>query len=119
MLGLTLTNQTKNPCALANPPQVTLLDASRQPLELQTLDMAPVQMLPAPLEMQLAPGESVIISLIWRNYCQPFLADSLVIRLALSDQFKLDTSTKISTGPNCDAKNESSTLTVAPYSYPP
>jgi hypothetical protein len=119
VLGLTLTNQTKNPCALANPPQVTLLDDSRQPLELQTLGMAPVQTPPAPLEIQLAPGESVIVSLIWRNYCQPLPERSLTIHLRLSETLKVESLTKLLAEPRCAAETEPSTLAIAPYSYPP
>ncbi len=119
LIGLTLTNQTKNPCALTNPPQVALLAGANQPLQTQLTAMSASQTPPAPAELQLAPGESVIISLVWNNYCQPLPNDHLSIRLALSATQNLDVATRILAAPRCDAKNAPSLLKVAPYSYPP
>jgi hypothetical protein len=104
MLGITLTNKSKNPCALTNPPQVTLLNGSREPLDVQVSD---------------APGKNAIASLVWRNACQPLPNDSLTMRLELSAGQNLDVVTQLLSEPRCDAKTEPSTLTVAPYSYPP
>ena len=119
VLGITLTNKSKNPCALANPPQTTLLNDSGQPLDVQTSSTPGDQTPPAPPQMELAPGENAIISLIWRNYCQPLPNDSLTIRLGLAAGQTLDVVTSVLSVPRCDAKNEPSTVTIAPYSYPP
>ena len=119
VLGITLTNKSKNPCGLSNPPQITLLNGSGQPLDVQTSSLPNDQTPPAPLQMQLAPGESAILTLIWRNTCQPLPNDNLTIRLGLSTGQNLDVVTNILSEPRCDAKNEPSTLTIAPYSYPP
>ena len=119
VLGVTLTNQSKNPCALANPPQTTLLNGSGQLLDVQTSSPPGNQTPPAPPQMELAPGESAIISLIWRNYCQPFPNNGLTIRLKLSTGQSLEIVSRALSAPRCDAKNEPSTVTVAPYSYPP
>jgi hypothetical protein len=119
VLGITLTNQSKNPCALANPPQTTLLDDSGQPLDVQASSTPGDQTPPAPAQMELAPGESAILSLVWQNYCQPLLNDSLTIRLGLSVGQDLEIVTMLLSPPRCEAKNEPSTVTVAPYSYPP
>jgi hypothetical protein len=119
LLGLTLTNQTKNPCALTNPPQLGLQTGNGQPLEIQAAAMTPVQTPPAPVEVILAPGESVIVSLTWQNYCQPLPKNGLTLQLTLSEQTELKTAIQIGAGPRCDAKDKPSTLTITPYSYPP
>lgn len=119
MLGITLTNKSKNPCTLSNPPQVTLLDNSNKPLDIQISSAPADQTPPAPTQAQIAGGESVILSLVWHNYCQTLPQDSLTVRLALSTGQNLDVAMKLLSEPRCDAKNESSTLIVSPYSYPP
>jgi hypothetical protein len=119
VLGLTLTNKSKNPCALANPPQMTLLNASAQPLDVQTSEAPGDQTPPAPAQMELAPSESAIISLIWRNYCQSLPDNSLTLRLELATEKNLEVVTSVLSIPRCAATDEPSTLTVAPYSYPP
>jgi hypothetical protein len=69
--------------------------------------------------MELAPGESAILSLVWQNYCQPLPNNSLTISLAFSAGQKLEVVTSDLSGPRCDAKSDPSTLVVAPYSSPP
>ena len=119
MLGITLTNKSKNPCALTNPPKVTLLNDSQEPLDVQVSDAPGDQTPPATSQMELAPGESAIVSLVWRNACQPLPNDSLTMRLELSAGQNLDVISKLLSEPRCDNKTEPSALTVAPYSYPP
>ena len=119
VLGMTLTNKSKNPCALANPPQATLLNGSAQPLDVQTSNTPGNQTPPAPAQMVLAPDESAILTLVWRNYCQPLPNDSLTIHLELTSGQNLEVVTSVLSVPRCDAKNEPSTVAVAPYSSPP
>jgi hypothetical protein len=119
VLGVTLTNQIKGPCTLSNPPQASLLDSSGQPIDLQTTIISPEQTPPAPALMKLAPGESAIASLVWRNYCQLPNTDGLILRLELAKDQNLDVEMKALALPRCDAKEEPSTITVAPYSVPP
>jgi len=45
--------------------------------------------------------------------------NSLTMRLELSAGQNLDVISKLLSEPHCDANNKPSTLTVAPYSYPP
>ena len=118
MLGVTLTNKSKNPCALANPPQVTLLDDKGQPLKVQESSASDDQT-PASPQMELHPGESAIASLAWRNYCQPLPNDSLNLRFELSTGSNLDVAMSLLSEPRCDSKSDPSTLIAAPYSYPP
>jgi len=119
MLGITLTNNSKNPCALANPPQITLLDDGNKPIEIQIANIPNGDATPAPAQMELGTGESAILSLVWRNYCQPLPKDKLIVRLALAAEQNLDVAMDLLSEPRCDAKTEASTLTIAPYSYPP
>jgi hypothetical protein len=119
ILGVTLTNISQTPCTLSNPPQASLLNASSEPLDLQTVEVSPEQTPPAPALMQLAPGESAIMTLIWSNICKAPPDDGINLRLELSKDQNLDVKMKINAKPRCDAENEASTITVAPYSIPP
>lgn len=119
VLGVTLTNQSKNPCALSNPPQPSLIDANSQPLDVQISALPSDQTPPAAAFMQLAPGESVIMTLVWRNFCQTLPGDSLIIRLNLADEKNLEIFINLLKVPNCEVKTDPSTALVATYSYPP
>jgi hypothetical protein len=113
MLGVTLINQTGTPCVLDGRPQITLTDHGR-PLDLRIEDAQGVP----PATLSIAPGESLIAILTWRNYCGETLND-LVIHLALAAGESLDIQTDLNAAPGCDAPGEPSTLTINPYSYPP
>ncbi len=119
VLGVTLVNASESPCILAGPPQVTLT-ANGQPLEIETLqaDTEPVAS-PAPAALRIAPGESAIAILVWENYCGETLADGPTIHLGLTTDEALEIKAEGTATPQCAAKNEPSTLTVYPYSYPP
>jgi len=119
MLGLTLTNKSGNLCTLANPPQVKLLDANDQPIEAQTSPSLAVMTPPAPELLALAPRDNVIVSMVWRNYCQLMPGDMLTIRLTLAPNENVDIAMKLPAEPRCDNMTEPSTVTIAPYSYPP
>ena len=117
-LGMTLVNISNSPCDLVGPPQVTLLGGGRA-LDVQVLQAAADQTPPAPAALTLAPGDSVIEILVWRNYCGAALADGPVIHLALTTDQALEIGTAAQDVPRCDAQNQTSTLTVNPYSFPP
>ena len=126
VLGVTLTNILQNPCELTNPPQASVVelplrgvDASGKALDLQPVDIPAAQTPPAPALMQLAPGESAIVSLVWRNYCQELPAGGVGLRLQLAPAQALEVELKGLAAPRCDSLVEPSTLTVAPYSFPP
>ena len=95
------------------------MNDSQEPLDVQVSDAPGDQTPPATSQMELAPGESAIVSLVWRNACQPLPNDSLTMRLELSAGQNLDVISKLLSEPRCDNKTEPSALTVAPYSYPP
>jgi hypothetical protein len=118
-LGVTLTNQSKNPCTLSNPPQVSLLDGNGEDLKLGTAVSPAVQTPPAPNIILLAPAESVIMTLIWRNFCQTLPTDSLILHLALSEKQVLDVKMQTPGKPGCDTPDQASSLKIAPYSSPP
>lgn len=136
MIGVTLTNKSKNPCALANPAQITLLDSDNKLLEVKTSNSpadpagdpagergasrGASSQTPIPsAQMELHAGESAILTLVWRNYCQPLSKDQLTVRVELTEKKNLDVPMQLLSEPPCDAKNEPSTLMVGPYSYPP
>lgn len=119
VMGVTFTNKAKNSCTLSNPPQASLLDTSNTPLDLRTVAVPLVQTPPAPALMQLAPGESAIVTLIWRNFCLVPPAEGLILRLELTKDQNLDVEMKGLAAPHCDAKNEPSTISVELYSVPP
>jgi len=118
-LGVTLTNQSKNPCTLSNPPQVRLLNASGQDLKVETAVSPAVQTPPAANIILLAPAESVIMSLIWRNFCQTLPIESLILNLTLSEKQALEVKMQTPGKPGCDTPGQASSLTIAPYSSPP
>jgi hypothetical protein len=119
VMGITLTNNTKQICTLSNPPQIKLLDENKNPIDLHALDASPAQTPPVPALMQLAPGENAILTLIWQNYCQKAPLESAYLRLALSNGQILDVDIKIGAAPDCTAANKPSTILVVPYSAPP
>ena len=119
ILGVTLTNSSKNLCTLSNPPIASLVDEGNKTIEIKNVVTLPAQAKPASALIQLGPGDSVIGTLIWRNYCQN--PDIKIRKLLLNlgkDQI-LTIEMKIQTIPRCDAKNEPSTINVGPYSVPP
>ena len=117
VLGVTLLNQSKSPCALVGPPEVTLTDGSR-PLDVEILP-AEDQTQPAPAGLTIAPGESAVAILLWRNYCAQAPKNGATIHLVLPSGESLEIKTDIMAIPRCDVKDQPSTLTVNPYSYPP
>lgn len=117
-LGVTLVNTSKSLCAMEGTPQVALT-ANGQTLDVQMLQAPADQTPPAPATLTVAPGESVIAILIWRNYCGETLPGGPTIRLTLGTGEKLDIRADAYAVPRCDVKTEPSTLTVNPYSYPP
>jgi hypothetical protein len=125
VLGVTLINQSETPCALPGQPQVALSNnphtpgAVGQTLAVQVIQAQADQAAPTSVTLTIAPGESIIAILIWRNYCGEALADGVTIRLTLTTGQSLDIQADALAVPRCDAKNEPSTLLVNPYSYPP
>ena len=117
VLGVTLINKSKSYCALANPPAVSLLEAEKVPIDLHPQELTAEQIPPA--LVTLPPGESVILSLVWQNYCLTKLEGGLTLRLALAKDQNLDVKMDIPPAPKCASGQVSAALLVAPYSYPP
>jgi hypothetical protein len=116
---MTLTNQSKQICTLSNLPQASLLDANSRLIELHSIQMPSAQTPPAPDLMQLAPNESAIVTLVWQNFCLAAPVEPIIARLTLTKNQYLDIKMNVLAVPGCDDKNGPSTLTIAPYSYPP
>ncbi len=118
VMGLTLTNITKHQCVLLNPPQVTLLDTNRSKIKLQ-LDANALltQVNPIPAMIVIGPTESVIVTIIWKNYCKTQPAH--ILRLEIDKDKFLEVEYKSLSLPKCLVKDEPSTISVVPYSYPP
>ncbi|MCX6082974.1 MAG: DUF4232 domain-containing protein [Chloroflexi bacterium] len=119
ILGVTLTNKTKNICTLANPPLASLLDEQKKLIDLKDIYQSQIQTPPAPALVALEPGESVIGTLIWSNYCQLPPAKSQILRLELGKGRTLDIEITTLATPVCADKNRASTINVGPYSIPP
>lgn len=117
-IGVTLVNASKSPCIVIGPPPVSLLKAGR-PLGVQIVQTPADQTPPAPAALNLAPGNSLIVILVWRNYCAAPLAGGPSIHLALTMDQALDIPVDAQAVPPCDAPGQPSTLTVNPYSFPP
>jgi hypothetical protein len=111
-LGVTLINTSQSPCALKNPPQVTLI-GNGQPLDAKT-----IQTQADTATLTIAHGENAIAILIWQNYCGEMLKDGPSIHLALTTNESLDIK-NVQVVPGCDDSTQPSTLTIQPYSYPP
>ena len=119
ILGVTLTNKSQGLCTLSNPPIVNLVDTNQKAIDVKNILTLPAQAQPAPAFVQLAPGESVIASLIWDNYCQnpAIKIENLLLTIGKDQTLKIEMN--ILTIPRCDAKKEPSTFKVGPYSVPP
>jgi hypothetical protein len=121
VLGITLTNQSKNICKLSNPAAVSLLTSNREPIQVQMIDnnSEVLQTLPAPSTLILAPTDNKILTVIWRNFCQKLPDDKLILSIHLTEKQDLDIPMKIQALPRCEAETEASTISVMPYSDPP
>jgi hypothetical protein len=117
-IGVTLVNNSKSACLVIGPPQVTLL-AGGHALDVQVIQTPPNQTPPAPAALTIAPGNSVIVILLWQNYCGPPPPDGVTVHLALTTDQALDIPLGIQGAPLCGSQGQPSTLTVAPYSFPP
>lgn len=117
VLGVTLVNISKSPCALEGLPQVTLSDGQK-PLDVQ-ITQAGDQTPPVPSGLTVAAGESAVVILVWGNYCGPSLKDGATLQLVLANGETLKVKAEAAAVPHCDAKDQPSTLTVNPYSFPP
>jgi hypothetical protein len=117
-IGVTLMNRTGYACQLQGAPQVELLGADDNPLPIQytaaTLNQTP----PIPTTLNITPGESAIVSMIWSNACPP-LSQKISLRLTLANGETLAIAPANIPAPPCSDKNQPATLTVSPYSYPP
>ena len=119
ILGITLTNHSKNPCALANPAKVALTTTSGEPYDLLTEASPASQTLPAPASVLLAPDANIILTVVWRNSCQKEPADTLNVNISFSEGKTLEIPVKVSGIPRCQAGSGKTSIIVNPYSNPP
>ena len=119
ILGITLTNHTKNPCALANPAKVALTTTSGEAYDLLTETSPASQTPPAPANVMLAPDANIILTVVWRNSCQKEPADKLNVSISLSTGTTLDIPVTVSGISRCQAGSGKAAITVNPYSNPP
>jgi hypothetical protein len=117
--GITLTNVTGYACRLSGLPQVTFLDADGAPLSIQYQATGMEQTPPVPATLDLTPGESAIISLVWRNACPPPPDTKISLQLTLSSGETLEIVPKNLPLPPCGDKTQPSIVLIAPYSNPP
>ncbi len=120
-LGLTLLNVSPLPCQLTGSPNLTLLDAAGHALNVQSKPQTPQDAMPQPTASfySIAPGNTVIVTALWSNACQPFSGNSLKLRLTLPDGEHLDAQAALDAPPACTDKSQASLLEIYPYTYPP
>lgn len=118
-IGITLTNQSKKLCALANPPKVVPLTTGGKLIETQLQIASAIQTPPAPAILLLNASESKIISINWQNYCQNLPSDGITIRVNLSQGQDLDVNMDLKPDSGCKAGDKPSSLQITPYSDPP
>lgn len=112
-LGVTLINGAENICNLPPQPQISLLDGA-QPLEIKL-----VQADSESASVNISPSGSVILIVLWQNYCGKAPKNDLTLRLTIQNGETLDVAFDSSATPTCQNADNPSTLTVNPYSYPP
>jgi hypothetical protein len=118
VIGITLVNKTGEACILSSDPQIALLDANGSPLPVEYISAEVEQTPPLPAEIRVIPGESAIVSMVWKNPCPPHNA-KITIQLTFPDGESLRITPGTIPGLRCDDKTAPSTVTVSPYSYPP
>jgi hypothetical protein len=126
-LGAWFTNTGSVPCYLQAWPQVTLLDPSRQPLEVEYVYWDLSSSTPgagateqagagSDARIGLDPGQSAGFDLLWRNWCGPALSGQVVIRVMLGAE-AVDLVTDLQADSRCDAPSAASTVSVAAFQY--
>ena len=95
------------------------MDGNNQLIATQTSLVPTVQTPPAPALVALGNKDSVIVSLVWSNYCLPIPGGMLNIRLTLADDKYIEVPLKLPGEPGCDSKEKPSMVIIAPYSNPP
>ena len=119
ILGITLTNHTKTPCALPNPANVSLSTTSGEPIDTQTEVSPAIQTPPAPASVMLVPDANSILTVVWRKPCQNEPVNKLTLSIPLSEGKILEIPINVPSMPRCQAGGEKATITVNPYSNPP
>jgi hypothetical protein len=119
VIGVTLVNVTGYTCLLTGQPQIALLGADGKPIPAQYSAAQIEQTPPAPDTIKVIPGESAIVSLIWRNACGLAADEKIGLRLTLAGGETLEIKPQAIPIPQCDDSSGPATVTVAPYSYPP
>lgn len=117
-IGISLTNQTKAPCSLVNPPQISLISENKAwSPEIINDQKTITPTLPGLIS--LSSGESVIISILWQNYCISAATTDLPFELKLSENEGIKINISTSAAPSCVDKKAPNEIIILPYSFPP
>jgi hypothetical protein len=106
-------------------PQVTLVDSSGTPLDVQYVywDMASTTPQAGATEqaasatsarLGLNPGQSAGFDLLWRNWCGPALTGPVVVQVAVGQEM-VKLTTDLQAGGRCDSASAASTVSVAAF----
>jgi hypothetical protein len=124
-LGVWFINTSGSACYLQTWPQVTLLDPSGQPLQVEytywdmesTTPQAGATEQAAAGEadrLTLEAGQSAGFDVLWRNWCGPDLTGKVIVRVTLGEQ-TVDLPTDLSGGGRCDSPGAPSTVALAAF----
>jgi hypothetical protein len=119
IFGITLTNQTNQPCEITNPATVEVINANGEPFAIKTSASPAVETPPASASVLLAPKTSKILTVVWRNFCDLKPVKAISLRILLSEKQTLELPMNVPDMTGCTLGSEPSTMMVIPYSDPP
>jgi hypothetical protein len=114
-IGITLRNTSQTACILSGLPQVALVDSNGNPLEIAYAYAANAR----PNAILVRPGETVVVSLQWANWCKPFPAGGIKIRLGLAGGETIEIESALPSAGACASSDQASTVTVSAFGYTP
>ena len=125
LLGVGLTNISRNPCFLQAWLQVVLVDQQGHPLDVEYhyFEMGPADAQAAATEQArestiakvgILPGWTVWLNLVWSNWCGDAISGGVVIRLTLIENGGvLNVPTAIEVGGACNAPGYASSVGIS------
>jgi hypothetical protein len=114
MIGITLQNISAMTCIVSGNPQVLIADRGGNPITITTRYTTSAE---TP-ELSIRPSETIVISVIWDQWCNSLPADEIEIHLTLAGGEMIERVKNIPAG-TCSPNGTSSTLTISGFGYTP